>query len=153
MKTSETLPRPLGSAHIVPNHMLLLTPKRSLLIGAAVENLRAPTGGPEMSRCRVLLFKHVACSRFHLLCYSALVSNFSPCGSIFLLQLTWTEFTSMQKIFKVLVHQSTSFNELWSWEIMKVQEKKKKNLGPVLGKLFEKCNHLIHITNWIILLQ
>ena len=56
MKTSEVLPKLLGSAHTVPNHMLLLTLKRTLLIGAAVENLKPPTGGPKTSRCRVMLF-------------------------------------------------------------------------------------------------
>lgn len=46
MKTSETLPGPLASAHTVPNHKLLLTPKRTTLIGAIVENLMAATGSP-----------------------------------------------------------------------------------------------------------
>lgn len=54
MKTSETLPRPLGSAHIVTNQMQLLTPKCSLLIGAVMKKtLKALTG---VHRCQGVRF-------------------------------------------------------------------------------------------------
>lgn len=48
MKTSEMPPRPLASTHTVPNHMPLLTPKHTPLIGAIVEKLLATTRGPKM---------------------------------------------------------------------------------------------------------
>lgn len=85
MKTSETLPGPLASTHNVPNHMLLLTPKCTLLIGAIVEILITPAGSPRMSRCEVPLYKHGVCWVFWLNCYSALISHFCPrAGYIFL---------------------------------------------------------------------
>ena len=61
MKTSETVPGPLASTHNVPNHMLLLTPKCSLLIGTIVEILITPAGSPKMLRCEVPLYKHGVC--------------------------------------------------------------------------------------------
>lgn len=62
MKTSEMPPRPLASTHTVPNHMPLLTPKHTPLIGAIVEKLVATTRGPKMWRCGGFQFEHVASS-------------------------------------------------------------------------------------------
>lgn len=50
MKTPETQPRPLGSAHIVPNHTLLLTPKRSQLIGIGKKTKKHENS--EVQRCQ-----------------------------------------------------------------------------------------------------
>lgn len=77
MKTFEALPRPLASAHTVPNHTLLWTLKRTPLIGAIVENLYSLNWrGPEMSRCGVLLFQYIAHRPFPLNCYSDVCFSF-----------------------------------------------------------------------------
>lgn len=124
MKTSETLPRPLACTHTVPNHMLLLTLKRTGLIAGRCGEPDSSNWGSEHVKVSGSFISTRGLQQISLSSLSLVISTlqqcFTPPVSVKIIQLDAKDFLKLPCSPKHHI-----FSQLWSLE-------KEKTLGQYL---------------------